>query len=233
MIHFKPSWITKHFNYKVGVLLFLLTAILPFLIFEIINSPDDYLQGVYAKILYIHVPSAQLAIGLYVAMSATAFGFLVSKNAAYDLLTRAILPVGMLFSAITLFTGSVWGKPTWGTWWVWDARLTSVLVLFLIYFLVLSIYSSYGRKREKASIIASYIAIFGLINIPIIKFSVYMWNTLHQTSSLFRSEGVAIHESMLMPLLLSIAFFCLLATTLVLINFYRHFLERKAAAKSI
>lgn len=233
MINFKPSWITRHFKFKIGVLLFILLGMLPVLASAVINSPDDYLQGSYVKILYIHVPSAQLAMGLYALMSSTAFGFLVSKNAAYDLLTRSILPVGMMFSIITLFTGSVWGKPTWGTWWVWDARLTSVLVLALIYFLILAIYGSYGKKRQMASKITSYIILFGLVNIPIIKFSVYMWNTLHQTSSLFRSEGIAIHESMLAPLLMSIAFFFGLAVVLVLINFYRHFLEAKLRARAL
>lgn len=181
---------------------FLTIGTLPITIFLVANSPQDYLQGIYAKIMYIHVPSAWLSLMWYSLIALCACLFLILKNPILDHYAVAIAPIGATFCLITLITGSIWGKPTWGTWWAWDARLTSMLILLFMYFgyIALRNTSSYGEKGAK---IASVFAIIGFINIPIIKFSVDLWNTLHQPSSVFKFGGPSIHISMLIPLLVS------------------------------
>jgi heme exporter protein C len=182
--------------------------------FEIVASPEDYLQSIYVKIIYIHVPSAWLALGIYSGVALSAILFLITKNTIFDLLATAVAPIGFIFSILTLITGSIWGKPTWGAWWVWDARLTSMLILAFIYIGYLSIKNNI-LNPEKAAYLSSVFAIVGFINIPIIKFSVYIWNTLHQGSTFFRMDGPSIHSSMLTPLIYStltiVVYTCLIA----------------------
>ena len=165
-------------------------------------SPD-YEQGENARILYVHVPAAWMSLIIYVCISITSMSFLLVKHPIFHLLTKIGLRLGALFTALTLFTGCFWGKPMWGTFWVWDARLTSVLILLFIYLGAL-------RFASISADIASMFICIGLINIPIIKFSVNWWNTLHQPSSISQF-GTSIHISMLVPLLLMFASFVLLS----------------------
>jgi heme exporter protein C len=163
-------------------------------------SPPDYQQGETVKIMYIHVPSAWLAMGIYSLIAGLSFGYLVWRNILNHIICGAIAPVGFIFTLITLITGSLWGKPMWGAWWVWDARLTSMLILLFIYAGYMAIYREYADSEFGAKACA-IISIIGFINIPIIKFSVDLWNSLHQPASLIRFDGPAIHFSMLKPLI--------------------------------
>lgn len=181
----------------------------------IIVTPNDYLQGVYAKIMYIHVPSAWLAMALYGLMAIFSASYIIWKAPIYSIIAEAICPVGACLTFITLVTGAIWGVPTWGTWWVWDARLTSMLILLFIYLGCIALRNSFSF-REKGSTITAYFALFGLINIPIIKFSVNLWNTLHQPASFIRLSGPAVHSSMLPPLFLMLI--ALMGITWVIIS---------------
>lgn len=174
----------------------------------IINSPDDYQQGNAIKIMYIHVPAAWMALMVYVLMAIFNISGFIWKNRFFYIIAKSIALIGATFTAITLITGALWGQPIWGTWWVWDARLTSVLILFFLYLGYIILLDSFD-DQEKGEKIAAILSIVGLVNIPIIKFSVEYWNSLHQPASILRSGGVAIHESMLQPLILMfIAYFC-------------------------
>lgn len=167
----------------------------------VINSPDDYQQGSAVKIMYVHVPAAWMSLLIYTLMAIFNVSGFVWKNPYFYVISKVIAPIGLIFTFITLVTGSIWGKPIWGTWWVWDARLTSVLILFFLYLGYILLIDSFD-DREKGEKIAAVISIIGFINVPIIKFSVEYWNSLHQPASILRSGGVSIANSMLVPLLL-------------------------------
>jgi heme exporter protein C len=175
-------------------------------------APADYQQGETAKIMYLHVPAAWLAMFIYAVMTAAALGTLVFRHPLADAAQRAAAPLGAGFTFLCLVTGSLWGKPMWGTWWVWDARLTSVLVLFLIYLGLIALWQTiedFGRAARLTAIFT----LVGAINIPIIKFSVEWWNTLHQPASVFHIGGPTIAASMLWPLIvMALAFTCLFVT---------------------
>jgi heme exporter protein C len=173
---------------------------------SLITSPIDYQQFDAVRIMYIHVPSAWLALIIYSIMALSNLSGFIWKNPFSYLIAKAIAPIGAIFTLITLITGSIWGKPIWGTWWVWDARLTSVLILFFLYLGYIILVNAFDdvSKGEK---IAAIISIIGFINIPIIKFSVEFWNSLHQPASILRSKGIAIAPEMLKPLLLMFAAF--------------------------
>src|ERR1700761_1578703 len=175
-------------------------------------APPDYQQGETVKIMYLHVPAAWMATFVYAVMTASAFGTLVFRHPMADAAQKAAAPLGAGFTFICLVTGSLWGKPMWGTWWVWDARLTSVLVLFLIYLGLVALWQVI-EDPGKAARLAAVFKPVGAINIPIIHFSVVGWNTLHQPASVFRLGGPAIAPAMLWPLLImAIAFTCLFVT---------------------
>lgn len=164
-------------------------------------SPADYRQGEVVRIMYLHVPSAWISLGAYTAIAALSLFALVKKNTVLpQVLSRSIAPVGACYTAVCLMAGSVWGKYTWGTWWVWDARLTSVLLLFFLYLGYTSLWNVY-EDQYRAARAASLFAVFSAINVPIVKFSVDIWSTLHQTSSIMRRGGIAIDKSMLVPLI--------------------------------
>ncbi|MDX1921966.1 MAG: heme ABC transporter permease [Alphaproteobacteria bacterium] len=180
----------------------------------LVTSPPDYQQGETVRIMYVHVPAAWMALALYTVMALAAMSAFVWKHTVADLFCKAAAPVGAVLSAICLITGSIWGKPMWGAWWVWDARLTSMLILFFLYvgFIVLrnafDDTSDGGQRGEKASQI---LLVVGLINIPIIKFSVDWWNTLHQGATVIRKGGPALDSTMMPPLFLmagGVFFFC-------------------------
>ncbi|MBO6539933.1 MAG: heme ABC transporter permease [Rhizobiaceae bacterium] len=177
------------------------------------NAPEDYQQGITVRIMYIHVPFAWLAMFIYTAMAAAAFGTLVWRHPLADVSLKAAAPIGAVFTALALITGSVWGKPMWGTWWVWDGRLTSVFVLFLMYLGLIALTRALDDPTRSARA-AAVLTLVGVINIPIIKFSVEWWNTLHQPASVVRLDGPTIHPSLLWPLLISALGFTLLYATL-------------------
>lgn len=182
-------------------------------LFMVMHSPDDYQQGMTVRIMYLHVPFAWLSMCCYTLMSISALGTLVWRHPLADVSLKSAAPIGAIFTALALITGSLWGRPTWGTWWEWDARLTSVLVLFLIYLAIIALSRAFddATKSAKASAILTLV---GFINIPIIKFSVEWWNTLHQAASILRKGGSAIDSAMLWPLFtmaigFTLAFFAL------------------------
>ena len=164
------------------------------------KAPPDYLQGESARIMYIHVPAAWMSMMIYVLMAAMGFAGLVWHVRIAEILAISSAPVGAFFTAIALISGSLWGRPTWGTYWVWDARLTSELVLLFLYLGVIALHNAYDEPR-KAARAAALLALVGVVNLPIIHYSVNWWNTLHQGSS-FSSSGSSIHPSMLWPLLI-------------------------------
>lgn len=178
-------------------------------------SPADYLQGDTARILYIHVPAAWWALMIYAAMGAASFLHLVFRHQLADLAARAGAPVGAAFAALCLITGSIWGRPTWGTWWEWDGRLTSMLILFIIYLGYIALRGAI-EDEAKGARLAAILCMVGLINLPIIHFSVQWWSTLHQGSSVIRSGGSSLHPSMLGPLLTMAFAYLALAISLTL-----------------
>lgn len=169
--------------------------------YSIIASPADYQQGEMVRVMYIHVPAAWMALGIYIFIGICSLLSLVWKLRLTFIMALSAAPIGAAFAAITLITGSIWGKPIWGTWWVWDARLTSMLVLFLLYIAYISITKA-GDDIFRTEKPASAIALLGVINVPIVKFSVDIWNSLHQPASVLRKSGPSIDNSMLLPLML-------------------------------
>lgn len=174
------------------------------LYFALLASPADYQQGETVRIMYVHVPAAWMALFIYVAMAAASGSFLIWRHPLADVFAQAAAPLGAAFTAAALITGSLWGKPMWGTWWVWDARLTSMLILFFLYLGYIALSQAFDDRMRGARA-AAVLALVGVINVPIIKFSVDWWNTLHQPASVIKTTGPAIDPSMLLPLLLMAA----------------------------
>ena len=169
--------------------------------FAFVVSPADYQQGETVRIMYIHVPSAWMALFVYSVMAVSSAAALIWKHPLAHVAALAAAPLGAGFTLVCLATGSLWGKPMWGTWWVWDARLTSVLVLFFLYLGYMALNNAFDDPQRGAKS-SAILALVGFVNVPIIKFSVEWWNTLHQPSSVVKMGGPAIHASMLWPLLL-------------------------------
>ena len=189
-------------------------------------APADYQQGDAVRIMYIHVPAAWLSMFCYMTMALSALGTLVWRHPLADAAQKAAAPIGAVFTLVCLVTGSLWGKPMWGTWWVWDARLTSVLVLFLIYLGLVALWRTI-EEPAKAARAAAILTLVGVVNIPIIKFSVDWWNTLHQPASVFRAGGPTIAPSMLWPLMIMALAFTLLFVTLHLMATRNEVLRRR------
>jgi len=178
-------------------------------------SPADYQQGDTVRIMYLHVPAATWSMGVYAFMGVASFVSIVWRHALADVAARAAAPIGATFAGICLITGSLWGAPTWGTWWEWDGRMTSMLVLFVIYLGYLALWASI-EDEEKAARMAAILCLVGLINLPIVHFSVQWWSTLHQGESIFRAGGSTIDPSMLGPLaVMAGAYLCLFAALLM------------------
>jgi heme exporter protein C len=192
-------------------------------------APPDYQQGTTVRIMYIHVPFAWLAMLCYTVMAASALGTLVWRHPLADVALKAAAPIGATFTLLALVTGSIWGKPTWGTWWVWDARLTSVFVLFLMYLGLIALTRALDDP-QKSGRAAAVLTLVGFINIPIIKFSVDWWNTLHQPESIFRLGGSAIDPSMLWPLMVMALGFTVLFAALHMMAIRTEILRRRIAA---
>jgi heme exporter protein C len=193
------------------------------------NAPDDYQQGATVKIMFLHVPAAWLSMACWALMSAAALGTLVWRHPLADVAAKAAAPVGAALTLVCLITGSLWGRPMWGTYWVWDARLTSVLVLFLLYLGVIALYWT-AEDPNRGARGAAVLILVGAINLPIIKFSVDWWNTLHQPASVIRMGGAAIDPSLLKPLLMMALAFLLLFLTLHLATMRNEILRRRVRA---
>jgi len=193
---------------------------------QAMNAPDDYQQGATVKIMYLHVPSAWLGMLGWALMSAAALGTLVWRHPLADVAGKAAAPIGAAFTFICLVTGSLWGRPTWGTYWVWDARLTSMLVLLLLYLGVMALYWT-AEDPGRGSRAAAVLTLVGALNLPIIKFSVDWWNTLHQAESIFRMGGPTIAPSILWPLIVMTIAFTLLFVTLHLMAMRNEILRRR------
>jgi len=195
----------------------------------LIEAPADYQQGETVRIMFVHVPSAWLALGLYTGMALASASGLIWRHPVADLLAKAMAPIGAGFTLIALITGSLWGKPMWGAWWVWDARLTSVLVLFFLYLGYMAIWQAYDDPTRGARA-AAILALVGFINVPIVKFSVDWWNTLHQPASVVKAGGPAIHPSILTPLLIMALGFFAFAALVVMIRAQGEIAERRLSA---
>src|SRR5881394_1322735 len=189
-------------------------------------APDDYQQGATVKIMFLHVPSAWLSMFVWGVMSLAALGTLVWRHPLADVAAKAAAPIGAAFTFLALVTGSLWGRPMWGTYWVWDARLTSVLVLFLMYLGLMALWRAVDDP-SRAGRAAAILTLVGALNLPIIKFSVDWWNTLHQGTSLFRLDGPSIDPSILAPLLVMLLAFALLYLTLHLAAMRNEILRRR------
>jgi len=192
------------------------------------SAPEDYQQGITVRIMYIHVPFAWLSMFCYGVMAVSAVGTLVWRHPLADVSLKAAAPIGATFTALALLTGSIWGKPMWGTWWVWDARLTSVFVLFLMYLGLIALTRAIDDPTRAARA-AAIMTLVGVINLPIIKFSVNWWNTLHQPASVIRLDGPTIHPSLLWPLLTMAIGFTLMFVTLDLLAMRNEIFRRRVA----
>ena len=190
-------------NNKVITILSIVMILIIFigLIFALLISPPDYVQGDSVRIMYVHVPSSFISLGCFAFIGISSIFSLIFRIKFLPLMAKSLAPIGILFTLLSLITGSLWGKPTWGIWWVWDARLTSMLVLLCFYAAYIFIWKLI-KNFEKANKISSLIGILGLFNLPIIKYSVDWWNTLHQPSSITLTSAPTIHYSMLIPLII-------------------------------
>jgi heme exporter protein C len=193
------------------------------------RAGEDALQGIMVYVMYIHVPFAWLSMMIWTVMTISALGTLVWRHPLADVAIKAAAPIGASFTALALITGSIWGKPTWGTWWVWDARLTSVLILFIMYLGVIALTRALEDPTKSARPVAILVLI-GFINIPIIKFSVNWWNTLHQPASVFRADGPTLDASFLWPLLITAIGFSLLFFALHMMAMQNEIWSRRAVA---
>ena len=189
-------------------------------------SPSDYQQGITVKIMYVHVPSAWLALMTYGAMTIFSIIGLAFKIPFSFIINKAVAPIGAVFTLICLFSGSMWGKPMWGTWWVWDARLTSVALMFIIYLIIIFLNRAFENREVREKTTAIFI-IIGSINLPIIKFSVDWWNTLHQPASISKLSSPSIDISMLQPLIVMVLAFSLLGLIIAILRIKAEILIRK------
>jgi heme exporter protein C len=183
------------------LIVIMISVIIVGLINALITSPPDAVQGNSVRIMYVHVPSSFIAIGCFGFIGIASIATLIFKIKILPLMAKSIAPVGSVFCLISIVTGSLWGKPTWGIFWVWDARLTSMLILLIFYFVYIGVWK-FIENYEKANKIASIVAIIGSLNLPVIKYSVDWWNTLHQPSSITLTSAPTIHYTMLLPLII-------------------------------
>ena len=192
----------------------------------LILSPEDYKQSHSVRIMYVHVPSAWISLGIFSLIAFLSLGVFVFKNKNFSLISKSLAPSGFVFNIIALVTGAIWGKPTWGTWWAWDARITSMLILALFYLMYLLSWRIFENKEQVIKI-TSIIAILGFINVPIVKFSVDWWSTLHQTSSVNILSKTSIHSTMLIPLAIMTAAFTLFSILIFLMKYNTELIKIK------
>ena len=209
------NWIEKLISF-INSIFFILLIIA--LMFALLLSPPDYLQGDSVRIMYVHVPSAWIGLASFTSIALLSILSFIFKIKNLNLITKSIAPIGLLFTCLAIVTGSLWGKPTWGTWWAWDARITSMMVLSIFYILFILSHKLI-EQEDKAIKVSNIIAIVGLINVPIIKYSVDWWNTLHQPSSIKLDGTSAIHSSMLLPLMLMLLVLLLYCALILLMKY--------------
>ena len=192
----------------------------------LVLSPEDYKQSDSVRIMYVHVPAAWISLGIFAMIGFLSIGNIIFKNKNFSIICKSLAPSGFVFNIIALVTGSIWGKPTWGTWWAWDARITSMLLLAVLYILFLLSWKI-TDDNEKSVKLSSIIALVGIVNIPIIKFSVDWWNTLHQPASVHILKETSIHSSMLLPLLIMTAAFALFSLLIFLMKYNTELIKVK------
>ena len=225
--HFEPNKIFSITSKAPKYVLCLLLIVLSIgLIESLLLSPEDYLQSHTVRIMYVHVPAAWLALGIFSSITFLSITGYIFKLKNFFLIAKSLAPSGFIFNIIALVTGSIWGKPTWGTWWAWDARITSMLILALFYLMFLMAWRIYDKK-EQVFKITSIITVLGIINVPIIKYSVDWWNTLHQPASINILSKSTIHSSMLVPLLIMTAAFALFSLLIFLMKYNTELIKIK------
>ena len=225
--YFEPNKIFAITSRAPKYVLFLFIVILTIGLTEaLILSPEDYKQSDAVRIMYVHVPAAWISLGIFSSLGLLSLGSFIFKNKNFALISKSLAPAGFVFNIIALVTGSIWGKPTWGTWWAWDARITSMLILALFYGMYLLAWRIYENKEQVIKI-TSMIAILGVINVPIIKYSVDWWNTLHQPPSISILSNNSIHVSMLIPLAIMTAAFALFSLLIFLMKYNTELIKIK------
>ena len=208
--------------------LFLFIVVLSIGLLEaLVLSPEDYKQSHSVRIMYVHVPAAWISLGIFSVITFLSFFGYIFKIQNFFLISKSLAPSGFVFNIIAIITGSIWGKPTWGTWWVWDARITSMLILLMFYGLYLLTWRIYDEK-EKAHKASTLVCILGIINVPIIKYSVDWWNTLHQPASVNLLSDTSIHISMIFPLLIMTAAFALFSLLIFLMKYNTELIKIKS-----
>ena len=224
---FEPNKIFSITSKLTKYILFLFITVLAIgLVEALFLSPEDYIQSHSVRIMYVHVPSAWTSLGIFSLIALLSIVSFIFKNKNFSIIAKSLAPSGFVFNIIALVTGSIWGKPTWGTWWAWDARITSMLILLLFYAMYILAWRIFD-KNEKVIKITSVIAILGVINVPIIKFSVDWWTTLHQDSSVNILSESTIHPTMLVPLLLMTAAFSLFSLLIFLMKYNTELIKIK------
>ena len=224
---FEPNKIFLITSKATKYILFLFIIVLTIGLMEaLILSPEDYKQSDAVRSMYVHVPAAWIALGIFSSLAIFSMGSFIFKNKNFGLISKSLAPSGFVFNIIALVTGSIWGKPSWGTWWAWDARITSMLILALFYGMYLLAWRIYEDKEQVIKI-TSMIAILGVINVPIIKFSVDWWNTLHQPASVNILSNTSIHASMLIPLGIMTAAFTLFSLLIFLMKYNTELIKIK------
>ena len=224
---FEPNKIFQITSKAPKYILFLFVIVLTVGLTEaLILSPEDYKQSDAVRIMYVHVPSAWISLGIFSSITFLSISGFIFKNKNFFLIAKSLAPSGFVFNIIALVTGSIWGKPTWGTWWAWDARITSMLILALFFAMYLIAWRIY-EKEEKVFKITTFITIVGIINVPITKYSVDWWNTLHQPASINILTKSSIHSSMLFPLLLMTAAFALFSLLIFLMKYNTELIKIK------
>ena len=225
--HFEPNRIFSITSRAPKYVLLLFIIILSVGLTEaLILSPEDYKQSHSVRIMYVHVPAAWISLGIFSVMTFLSVIGYIFKIRNFFLISKSLAPSGLVFNVIALVTGSIWGKPTWGTWWAWDARITSMLILVLFYIMYLVAWRIY-ENNDKALKITSIITILGIVNVPIIKYSVDWWNTLHQPASINILSKSSIHISMLFPLAIMTAAFALFSLLIFLMKYNTELIKIK------
>ena len=224
---FQPNKIFQITSKAPKYILFLFVIVLSIGLTEaLVLSPEDYKQSDAVRIMYVHVPAAWISLGIFSSITLLSISGFIFKNKNFFLISKSLAPSGFVFNIIALVTGSIWGKPTWGTWWAWDARITSMLILVLFYAMYLISWKIY-ENEEKVFKISTIITILGIINVPIIKYSVDWWNTLHQPASINILSKSSIHSSMLFPLLIMTAAFALFSLLIFLMKYNTELIKIK------
>ena len=224
---FQPNRIFQITSRAPKYVLFLFVLVLSVGLTEaLVLSPEDYKQSDAVRIMYVHVPAAWISLGIFSSITVLSISGFIFKNKNLFLIAKSLAPSGFVFNIIALVTGSIWGKPTWGTWWAWDARITSMLILALFYAMYLISWRIY-ENDEKVFKISTIITILGVVNVPIIKYSVDWWNTLHQPASINILSKSSIHSSMLFPLLIMTAAFALFSLLIFLMKYNTELIKIK------